>query len=55
MALPGGGYDGVTKNITNSQVFIPELWENEIRRFRDSSFVMANTVKKSPMVGKKGK
>lgn len=54
MALPGGAYDGSSVKITNAQVFIPEIWESEIRRFRDANFVMANTVKKAPMVGRKG-
>ncbi len=34
MALPGGGYDGNSIKITNANVFIPEIWDSEIRRLR---------------------
>lgn len=54
MALPGGGYDGAAIKIANTNVFIPEIWSQEIKRFRDQSFILKNSVKLVPMVGKKG-
>lgn len=54
MALPGGGYSGSSVGITNADVFIPELWMDEIKRERDSNFVLKSTVSMLPMTGKKG-
>lgn len=54
MALPGGGYSGSAVGITNADVFIPELWADEIKRERDTSFVMKSAVSMYPMTGKKG-
>lgn len=54
MALPGGAYQGNAMTTLRGDVFIPEIWMNEIKRFRDSSFIMASTCKKVPMVGRKG-
>ncbi len=54
MALPGGAYQGNAITTASGDVFIPEIWSQEIKRFRDTSFVMSNTCKKVPMVGKKG-
>ncbi len=49
-----GTYRGqaVTKQVAD--VFIPEMWSNEVRRFIDQSFVLKNYVKQIPFTGKKG-
>jgi len=54
MALPGGGYDGAAIKVVNANVFIPEIWSSEVRRFRDQNFILRRSVKEIPMVGKKG-
>lgn len=54
MALPGGAYEGAAIKIANTNVFIPEIWSQEVKRFRDQSFILKNSVKTIPMVGKKG-
>jgi N4-gp56 family major capsid protein len=54
MTLPGGGYSGSALGRTNVDVFVPELWSDEIKRERDTNFVMKSTVSMLPMTGKKG-
>jgi len=54
MALPGGSLQGAAFTTVRGNVFIPELWTGEIKKFRDTSFIMAGTCKKLPFVGKKG-
>jgi len=54
MALPGGAYQGSLFTTVRGDVFIPEIWSNEIKRFRDASLIAAGTCKKLPMVGRKG-
>lgn len=45
---------GSAFTLQNADVFIPEIWMNDIIRFRDSKMLMANSVKKIPFIGKKG-
>lgn len=54
MAIQGGAYSGSTTTITNAAVFIQELWLDELKRERDSKFVMAGSTKIIPARGKKG-
>jgi len=54
MALPGGAYEGASITAIRADKFIPDVWSAEIKRFRDQRLVMARTVKKLPMVGRKG-
>jgi Phage capsid protein len=54
MSLPGGAYQGSAFTTVRGDVFIPEIWSGEIKRFRDANFIMADTCKKLPFVGKKG-
>ncbi len=42
----------VTKQVAD--VFIPEMWSNEVRRFIDQSFILKGYVKQVPFTGKKG-
>lgn len=54
MALPGGAYDGSAITINRTNVFIPEIWGSEIKRFRDSKFIMKNAVRMYPTTLTKG-
>lgn len=54
MTLPGGGYNGNNIGITNADVFIPEIWSNEIKRERDANLIVRQGISLLPMVGKKG-
>jgi N4-gp56 family major capsid protein len=54
MALTGGTYTGSATTKANANVFIPELWSDEVKRQRDTKFVVANTVKRFNFIGKKG-
>lgn len=54
MALPGGGYSGSAVGTTNADVFIPELWIDEIKRERDVNFAMKSTITMMPFSGSKG-
>lgn len=42
----------VTKQVAD--VFIPEMWSNEVKRFIDQSFILKGYVKQIPFTGKKG-
>lgn len=54
MALPGGAFEGAAVTFLRAAKFIPDVWSAEIKRFRDQRLVMDRTVKKLPMVGRKG-
>jgi len=56
MALPAGGgvYTGSAITKTNANVFIADLWSDEIKIARDSKMVMSNTMKRINFVGRKG-
>jgi len=45
---------GAAYTTTTSGVFIPELWSNEIRRFRDQKLVLGAMVKRVSFLGQKG-
>jgi hypothetical protein len=45
---------GNSVNVFNSQVFIPELWSSEVKRFRDSKFFASQYTKKINFEGGKG-
>ncbi|AGY46500.1 capsid protein [Cyanophage PP] len=49
-----GGYKGSAVDLSNVQVFIPEVWSSEVRMFRDQKFAALEATKKIPFEGKKG-
>lgn len=49
-----GGYKGTAVDLSNVQVFIPEIWSGEVRRFRDQKFAALMATKRIPFNGKKG-
>lgn len=53
-ALQNGGFKGTAVDLTSTQVFIPEIWSQEVRMFRDQKFAVLETVKRIPFEGKKG-
>jgi hypothetical protein len=40
--------------VTTAAVFIPEIWQNEVRAYREAKLVAAKLVKRIDFVGKKG-
>lgn len=49
-----GGYKGSAVDLSNVQVYIPEIWANEVRMFRDANFIASQGVKRIPFEGRKG-
>ena len=49
-----GGYKGSAVDLSNVQVYIPEIWASEVRMFRDANFVASQGVKRIPFEGRKG-
>lgn len=56
MALPGspGAYVGSALTKVRADVFIPELWTGEVKRFRDQKLIASMYTKRIPSLGKKG-
>ena len=54
MSIAGPAFQGNAFTTVRGDVFIPEIWSNEIKRYRDANFIMADTCKKINMVGRKG-
>jgi hypothetical protein len=52
MALQG--YNGTALDLASVQSFVPELWANEVRRYRDQEFLMSKGIKMLSFEGKKG-
>ena len=52
--LQNGGYAGSAVDLSNAQVFIPELWRNEVRKFRDAKFYLKQAATVIPFEGRKG-
>lgn len=44
MGLPGGGYTGSAFGVVEADKFFTELWSGEVKRFRDSTFVMKSCI-----------
>ena len=49
-----GGYTGSAIDLANTQVFVPEVWGTEVRKFRDSKFLMRQAATALPFLGKRG-
>lgn len=56
MALPGspGPYVGNALTKVRADVFIPELWTGEVKRYRDQKLIASMYTKRIPTLGKKG-
>lgn len=52
--LPGGAFQGSAFGLAQGDVFIPEIWRDEIKRERDTTFAMKPTVRVFEMQGKPG-
>ncbi len=49
-----GGFTGSAVDLANAQVFVPEVWGTEVRKFRDAAFYMKSAATALPFLGKKG-
>lgn len=49
-----GTYKGAAVTKTTADVFIPEMWSNEVKRFLDQKLILKNYLKTVPFKGKKG-
>ena len=56
MALPGspGAYVGNALTKVRADVFIPEMWTGEVKRYRDQKLIASMYTKRIPTLGKKG-
>jgi len=54
MALPGIEFVGDAYTAQRADVFIPDLWSAEVKRFRDAKLITSMYTKKLPFAGKKG-
>ena len=54
MALPGIEFVGDAYTAQRADVFIPDLWSAEVKRFRDAKLITSEYTKKLPFAGKKG-
>lgn len=52
--LQNGGFQGSAIDLANVQVMIPEIWSNEVRKFRDAKFYLKSAASVIPFEGKKG-
>ena len=49
-----GSFVGAANTKFTGDVFIPEVWSGEVKRFRDQKFIAAQFTKTLPFRGKRG-
>lgn len=52
--LQNGGFQGSAIDLSNAQVFIPEIWSTEVRKYRDTKFYLKQAATVIPFEGRKG-